>query len=727
MKKGKPPKRNGNTRVRFLHNRWQVLFFALGASLLSLATYWYQQNYHPVLLESLDQRSRDVVFRLRPAPEPPPEIAVVAIDERSVKDYGRWPWPRHLQGELIAKLKAQGAGTVALDIVFAQPYSDREVGAREDAALIRALQQPGAPVVGGYFFRGHKSRLTDGQALEQLFDNRIKRKLLRPGGRVDTVPVYEFAETNQAHIAQHMAGLGAFNRDTDLDGLVRRAPLIFSYRDELFPSLSLRALAAYAGWGEGIVAAPEGITEVKLGDFSIPVDQNGRITANFYDQQTGIPIYSAADILNDVVGPQQLQGRLIFLGVTEIGIADLIPTPVNDILPGVMMHATVAANILQENHLFRNLDTVIIDIALIALIPLIGVLIMARLGKLSQMVLVSLLFAAVLGALFYWLVAEKRQLVSLFYPAAAMMTAFVAFGIYYVMTSQRTTRFLTGAFSSYVSPELVDQLMNSPESLGLSGDKREVTILFADIRSFTTISEQLPPERLVQLLNRYFDEMTDTILERKGTLDKYIGDAIMAIFNAPLEIRNHQRQAARSALAMIDRLQATQPEFSAKYNVDLNIGIGLHCGEAVVGNLGSSQRFDYTAIGDSVNLASRIESICKYYRVPIIITDDVQRHLNDDFLTRPLDRIQVKGKTVPTDIYELMPFRDENERLALQFKEVFNAYLKREFAAALTLLERLRQHYPDDWPVQLYLDRCQTYRDQMPPADWDGVYHAKSK
>ncbi len=721
---------NRRRDVRFLHRRWQVLLFALAASAFSLSAYWYQQRYHPVLLESMDQRSRDVVFRLRSPPQPPAEVAIVAIDERAIKDYGRWPWPRSLQGELIEKLKQFQAGTLALDIVFAQPYTDAAEGVQQDSALIEALRIPGTPVVGGYFFRPYKSRLSDDTALEQLYENRVKIKLVTEGGHLNDVPLYEFAETNQPHIAEHLDGLGAFNRETDVDGLVRRAPLILRYQDEVFPSLALRALAVYAGVSEGLVAAPEGITEVRLDTFGIPVDEKGRLTANFYnqnEQQSGIAMYSAADVLNGVVGVPELAGRLVFVGVTEIGIADLIPTPVNPVFPGVAMHATIAANILQEEYLYRNWDTVLIDIALIALIPLIGVLTLALLKRLWQMLLTSLVFVAILGGLFYWLVAYKSQLVSLLYPSAAMLTAFIAFGIYYVLTSQRTTKFLTGAFGSYVSPDVVDQLLAQPDSLGISGERREVTVLFSDIRNFTGISEQLPPERVVEMLNRYFDSMTNTVLAHKGTLDKYIGDAIMAIFNAPLSIPDHQVLAADAALAMQQRLVDMQAEIKASYDVDLQIGIGIHCGDVVVGNLGSSQRFDYTAVGDAVNLASRVESACKFYGVPIIVTESIQSQLNDDQVLRPLDKIQVRGKSIPVNIYELMQPTGENRRLAEQFTEMFQWYINGEFKQARQVLLDLQLNYRVDQPTQLYLQRCNEFLRQPPAVTWNGVYQAQGK
>ena len=713
-------------RVRFLHRRWQALVFALLASALSLTAYWF----HPPLLENIDQRSRDVVFGMRESPQPAPEVAVVAVDERSIKDYGRWPWPRHLQAELIQKIKDAAAGTIALDITFAQPYTDKVIGATEDAALISALSSPGAPVVGGYFFRNEKSRITDERALQQLRENRIKRKLIAPGGHLNTVQVYDYAETNQAHIAQHMAGLGAFNGSPDVDGLFRNVPLVLGYRQapgEMFPTLSLRALAVYTGLGEGVTAGPEGLSEVKLGTFNIPVDEQGRVAVNFYHSGQQIPIYAASDVLAGTVGVDELADRLIFIGITEIGMADLLPTPVSNLFPGVALHATVVSNIIQGHHLYRNMDTVLIDVALIAVIPLFMVLILSALRKPSWVFVGFFILLGLLGYIFYYFVAHRDHLISLLYPTAATMIAFAAFQVYYMLTSQRTAKFLTGAFSSYVSPDVVEALVKQPESLGLSGERREVTLLFSDIRDFTSHSERLEPERLVELLNRYFDAMTETILERKGTLDKYIGDAIMAIFNAPLSMDHHQHQAARSALAMIEKLNAMRSELKTEYDVELHIGVGLHCGEAVVGNLGSSARFDYTAIGDVVNLASRVESITKLYQVPIIITGDLEKNLEDSFVRRPLDRIAVKGQTVPADIYELMLGSEENQKLASRFSAAYQYYIDGEFDHACTALETLLVDYPEDGPGQLLLQRAKQYQQQPPGPEWDGVYRFTHK
>ncbi|MDX1555601.1 MAG: CHASE2 domain-containing protein, partial [Xanthomonadales bacterium] len=491
----------GGGTVRFLHRRWQALVFALLASALSLAAYWF----HPELLENLDQRSRDVAFRWREPLPPPADVAIIAIDEASLHAHGRWPWPRSVQAQLIGRLMEHGPAVIALDIVYAQPSNEACNCADQDEMLRAALAMTGAKVIGGYFFRPESSGETGDEVRALLAANRIKQKLVRAGGRLDTVPEWPHVQASQAEFAREMDGLGFFNRHTDIDGLVRTVPLVMRFDGELYPSLALRALAAYRDEEPGIVADSTGIAEIRLGETPIPVDEQGRMTANFYDLGAGIPVISAADVMAGNLQAGQLQGKLLLVGVTETGVGDLVPTPVAGQFPGVAVHATAAGNIIQQNYLYKDLGTVLYDVALIAVIPLVSIMLMAFMVRMLHMAMAMLFFSALLGAVFYYLVAHQAQLVSLIYPAAALITAFTAYQVYFMLTSQRTTRFLTNAFGSYVSPEVVDRLLLTPESLGLSGEERDVTVLFSDIRGFTTVSETLEPRRLVDLLNEFFD------------------------------------------------------------------------------------------------------------------------------------------------------------------------------------------------------------------------------
>lgn len=713
-------------KTKRFHRQSQVFGFAFAASLASLLLYYWA----PSLLEYFDERGRDVVFQWRKPPAPPEEVAVVAVDERSVKDYGRWPWPRVVQADLLRKLKQVGTGVIALDIVYNNPVQSVCDCPNENDAIPNMLQEEGSPIVGGYFFRSDRSTDVDPLAKEILHHFRIKQRLMRPGAILADVPTYPSVETNQNEVAQLFHGMGSFNRSPDLDGLVRRAPLLLQYDEELYPSLALDALSVLTGLDAGVVADASGVTSVRLGSFEIPVDSGGRLTLNFYSRKEPIPIYSAADVLSGEVGEEELAGRVVFVGVTEIGISDLVATPIQASFPGVAIHATVAANILQEFHLVKNLDTDLINVALMFLVPLLMVAGMAQLRHPWQMGLAFALILGAVGYLFYWLVGEKGLLVSVVYPGAAVLTAYVVFQTYYMLTSQRKNRFLTDAFGSYVSPDLVDQLLASPDRLSLTGERRRITVLFSDIRSFTTISESLTAEKLVEMLNLYLDRMSKVIIQRSGTLDKYIGDAIMALFNAPLDIPDHPRKAADSALAMLEELASMFGVLKENYDVDIHHGVGLHCGDAIVGNLGSTQRFDYTAIGDTVNLAARLEGLTKQYGVEIVISRAVLDELDEEYVCRALDQIQVKGKTVPVEIFELMGKGRALAGLADKanaFNDALELYQSQKFAAAKDAFDDFAERFPGDMPCQIYLERTAHYIESPPGEGWNGVFIATQK
>lgn len=715
--------RSTKPRYAGLASGWQALGFALAASALSLAAYWY----HPPILEAFDQRGRDVVFRMREPPAAPPEIATIVIDERSIRQYGRWPWPRSTQARIIRTLKEAGAATIALDIVYAHAEIEECPCPLPADELVEALAAPGAPVVGGFFFRNERSDAPDPASIQLLEESRFRVKLISPGGHLDQIPEFAHVETNRPEIAQQLGGLGAFNRHTESDGLVRTAPLVLGYRGEHYPALALKALSVFTGAAYGLNADPEGLTALTLGGQTIPVDVHGRMALNFYGTDGSMPMYSATDLLAGELDPALLRDRLVFVGVTEVGIGDLLPTPVDPLFPGVLVHATVAGNILQGHHLYRNFDTVLLDVIMMALIPLVMVLVMARLRRLWHMGAAFFVFGLILVATFYWLVARQHHLVSLVYPLAAVALAFISFQIYYILTAQRTTKFLTGAFSSYVAPALVDQLLRQPDRLGLSGEKREITVLFSDIRNFTTISEQLEPEQLVDLLNRFLGRMTEIILARSGTLDKYIGDAIMALFNAPLNIDGHARKAADAALEMRAESRRLAPEIEQAYGIEVTLGIGLHSGPAIVGNLGSENRFDYTAIGDTVNLASRAETITRQYGVDIIITESVASQLGKTYCTRKLDRIRVKGKQRPVVLHELMSDSPKHRRLAKTHQQALDLYFSGSFESARHAFEQIVADCPEDRPAALFADRCRDFEHSPPGDDWDGVYVATEK
>jgi len=702
-----------------LKQRLKGVLFALLASTLSLLLF----AARPLWLEHLDSRGRDIVFSLREAPAPHPSVVVVAVDEKAVKRYGRWPWSRQLLAQLIDRIQASGAGLIGLDIVFTQEESPQA-----DQALAEVFQNSASAIVGGYFFRTSQTKPMSEQAHELWWENRIRLLRLMPGADMGILPEMPAVEGNLASMAANLDAQGFFNAIEDDDGLFRHAPLLMRHDNALFPSLALQALSFAKKQSIRVTLDSYGVAGLSVGKLTIPVDEEGGLALNFYHPEQDIPLISAADILEKNVAHGALAGRIVFVGVTEIGIADVLPTPLLPSYPGVLLHATAVSNVLQGFHLHGANTVLMLNVAMMFGFPLLLVILMISARRIVTMTLGSMLVLAGSIGLFYYLVGGQGFLVSVVYPVISLVIGFMVFQVYYVLTSQFRNRFLTRAFSSYVSPVLVKQLIEDPDRLVLGGEKRRITILFSDIRSFTTLSETMSPERLVEMLNQYLGVMTDIVMKNHGTLDKYIGDALMAFFNAPLDVQDHATHAANVALEMQHRLTELNILFEEKYGRQLAIGIGLHTGYAVVGNLGAKKRFDYTAIGDTVNLGSRLESATKQYATPILISDDTRKELGDSFVCRAIDRIQVKGKTEAVKVFELMAVASEVESasLAQGFESALESYFAQEFSVAQEAFDHLAQSY-DDHTSRIFSRRCAGFLRTPPPADWNGVFVATLK
>ena len=704
------------------HNtlRWKTLslIFAISASLASLLVYWY----HPALLDQLDERSRDVVFSFRDAPPPPKEIVIIAVDEKSIKELGRWPWPRSKQGALIKKIKQLSASVIALDIIYLVADTPHE-----DRFLTEALRLPGSAVIGGYFFRDLQTFAPDMQTLNIFLNNQISL-VQQSANAIESVPYYDYVELSKARFSKNMHGQGFFNFIPEPDGLFRYSPLVIDYKKNYYPSLPLLALAEFMQETIELKFNDEGLEELSMGSTTIPVDGTGRLALNFYNSNNGIQTISAIDVLSNKISSKQLKDKLVFVGVTELGVADVRPTPVDSVYPGVALHATVAANILQNYHLINDGQTILINVALISLLPFLLVFTVARLQKpILQSIFVFFMVLA-LWSFFYWMVAHKGILVSFAYPLVSATLGFLFYQAYYILVSQRYAKFLKNAFSNYVSGNLVEQLIQNPEQLTLTGEKKDISVLFSDIREFTSLAETLDPNELVSLVNHYLGPMTDSIMSHQGTLDKYIGDAIMALYNAPIDLPKHPELAVQSAIEMIHKLEVLNIEFAAQYSLKLNIGIGINTGSAVVGNMGSNKRFDYTAMGDAVNLAARLEGATKIYGVNIIISQATHEHIPDTILCRKLDRIKVKGKKTPITIYEVLCAKNNNTiQFIADFETALEYYFNTDFETAMNIFQSLTVQNSNDKPCKIFLERCTAFNKHPPPDNWAGVYIAANK
>jgi len=692
-----------------------LLFILIGV--VAALTVFIAYRISPPFIQHLDNKLKDSRFLLRGSVKPSAKVVVVAIDNKSIKELGRWPWSRNRIAELVETLAGYGVKVTALDIVFSEPE-----GKGSDRSLAESVGTAGN-VVMGYFFRDEEQPV-DPAALVQTSSSKVK--LLKIDSNVNSIPIneYNYLNVNIPELGAKALDFGFFNQFPDSDGVFRKSPLLLLYNGDIYPSLALKALRYHYKSEIMLNVAVFGVSTLSMGRHNLPVNEHGELTLNYYGPAGSFPTVSAVDVIRKRVPPDLLKDSIAFVGATEIGIYDLRNTPFDAALPGVEIHATVAANSIEERFIVKDGRSAAVEMLSILALPVV----LAFLLSLVPGTLAGLGVFAALSALFigfnHLLFSRFMIDTTLFYPLLSLSLSQLGSEAYRNLIVEKKGRSLKKAFSSYVSPDLVRQIEKDPDKLVLGGEQREITILFSDIRGFTTLSEGLSPQELVRLLNEYLNPMTRIVLDEKGTLDKFIGDAVMAIYNAPLDLIDHPAAACRSAVRMLEALTELNRGFSAKKMNTIDIGIGINTGPAVVGNMGADIRFDYTAIGDSVNLASRLEGLNKYYGTRILVSEDARKSVSDErFSFREVDLVKVKGKCLPVVIYELMT---DKSGILNDFEDGLKLYRVREFDKAGIIFDSLAEQYNDE-TSRLYLERCREYLAAPPPDEWDGVYTAKTK
>ncbi|NOZ86916.1 MAG: CHASE2 domain-containing protein [Deltaproteobacteria bacterium] len=533
---------------------------------------------------------------------------------------------------------------------------------------------------------------------------------------------------------------GFFNFEPDEDGGLRWATLVAEVRRgketvqdhqrKLFPSLALKCAALYLDVASlAVVRGPEGIQEVKVGRVSIPTNRYGRMLINYHGPGRTFPHYSAVDVLTGEVGKEVLKDKVILVGATATGIYDLRNTPFDATFPGVEVHANIIDNILNQDFIVRPFWAVPMELAFILGF---GLLLGVVLGRIKAAWGAGLLVMLILAYYFFDkdMLFEKGYLAKVVLPIMELLMIFFGVYIYRYMTEEREKKKVRKAFAHYLHEDVIEQLLADQSRLRLGGERLELTVLFSDIRGFTSISEGLSAEQLVDVLNRYLTPMTEIVFEYKGLLDKYIGDAIMAVFGAPIHYPGHAENACRAACNMLKRLSLLQEEFKKEGLPRIDIGVGINTGIVSVGNMGSTQRFDYTVMGDNVNLASRLEGINKQYKTRIIISQYTKKAIGDDFTTRLMDIVRVKGKKEPVEIFELRADRPPSEKdleFIRTFEEGIGLYRKKEWDKAIARFEKTLEMEPEDYPSNLWISRCKEFRESPPGDAWDGVFTMTTK
>jgi len=731
--------------------------FKIGLSITFLSLVIYFMGFP--FLSMIEQKAYDLHFRSRGPVKPGNEVVIVGIDEKSVDLIGRWPWPRTRIAELIDRLNKYGAKVVAFDIVFAEPddssgavalrdlqtkVRDRDalaavetaaLAADNDSRFAESLGKYGNAVLGYFFFTSreeikHRKEKKGGATDYRIPSRYTSIRSLEQNTPPPPVPRAVAVEQNIPQLAKASTSFGYFNIIPDSDGTVRWVPLAFRFGDDIYPHLSIEAVRRYLDSPPlTINAAAYGVDSIQIGQLNIPTDEQGRMLINFRGPAKTFPHYSFVDVLNGTAPASAFKDKIVLVGATAIGIYDMRVMPFSGVFPGIEINATIIDNILRNDALTRPDWVAVFDIAAILLLGVSLSVVMARVRPLAATLITMTMLAAYAVVNEYIFVAWKIWLTAI-YPSMTMVLVFGGVITYRIMTEEKKKKEIKNAFGRYVSPSLVNDILRDPAKLVLGGEERRLTVLFSDIRGFTTISESLEPQALVKLMNDYLTPMTDVVLETGGTIDKYMGDAIMAFWGAPVWQEDHQVRACNAALSMMERLTVLQKEWSGRGIPKIDIGIGLSTGKLTVGNMGSTTRFDYTVMGDSVNLGSRLEGMNKEYGTHIIVPKFTYEDVKDHFILRPLDAIKVKGKNVPIKIFELMGRKEAGDRLrevAGLFETGLQAYMCRDWDKAETYFKKTQEAAPGDGPAKVFLSRVKSLRETPLPDDWDGVCVMKTK
>lgn len=692
------------------------------------------------------------------------ETVIVAIDEKSLSELGRWPWPRTTMAKLVEVLKSYGAKAVGFDIVFAEPDSnsslktvdelsaqvkgsgirdprvlgllkEKQKAADTDRALAAAIEKA-RNITLGYFFHitskevGH---LTDQEiaATEKDIANARFQMVRARKGASDSRLIHAYAaQPSLTQFSEVSENSGYFNSFPDSDGVIRWSPLVIKFRDNYYYSLALALLVQYQEWPMTVLNMVEyGVESIGLDKLEIPTDESGRMLINYLGPARTFPHYSISDVLAGRIPAEKFKGKIVLAGATATGIYDMRVTPFGPVYPGVEIHANVIDNILHGNFLVHSGWTKFLDICMIVLVGLIMGLAIPRLKAMTGIGLSLVLITAFIAANAFIFIRFNVWL-NVIYPVLTMMTIYLGITVYRYVTEEREKKKIRGAFQYYLTASVVNEILKDPSKLKLGGDKKNLSVMFSDIRGFTTISEKLSPEELVRLLNEYLTAMTDIVFKYDGLLDKYIGDAIMAVFGAPLDQPDHASRACRVALEMMAELGRLRQKWAAEGRPDVNIGVGINSGDMVVGNMGSEMRFDYTVMGDSVNLASRLEGTNKEYGTNIIISEFTYEVVKDEFLCRQLDAVRVKGKKLPVRIFELLGELKDAPRWR-EFLDRFETGLARyregKWDEAITAFKSVVELNPGDYTSKMYIERCTSLKEHPPEGEWDGVFTMTKK
>lgn len=739
-------------RERIFH-RFNLPAFFLGCVLI-LISCLFQYGFgtmKPALLETMDNRIMDMMFKIRGSQPVSENIIIVDIDEKSLSILGQWPWSRNLLADLTYNIYENGARAIGFDIIFAEKdrtspsYYFKNLNASitkkipkdvlsdllqddqldYDSIFGQALSH--GPTVLGYAFQFMDDGLKNNTQLPfpsgtiRLNPNKLKFN------DISLIPAYRTV-SNHPSVAMAQSE-GFINMGTDDSGTTRQVPLLMLMDDIPYPSLALEVYRIGMGIPHITIHASEKIKSpkafilgIRMGDCFIPTDGFGKIFINYKGPAYSYKYISAVDVIKQPALPI-LKDKFVLIGTSSTGLFDLKATPFSTTVPGVEIHANIIDNLIRSDPFQYDVLTEIgLNYTFIIAGGFVLTLILSSLGPIIGAFTAFALFLSGITWNFYYFFLNYRH-VGITYPILTCVVILLSISIFNAFREGRTKRFIHNAFSHYVAPDIVSQLLKNPKGLSLKGEEKELTVLFCDIRGFTTISEKMNSHDLGNFMNHYLSAMSRIIMENKGTVDKFIGDAIMAFWGAPYDEPDHAKKAVSTALKLIDELKLLQEAYKKMNLPEILVGIGINTGIMSVGNFGSKERFDYTVMGDNVNLASRLEGANKNYGTSILISNTTMNIIKDAVFCRYIDKVQVKGREEAVDVYEPLTEGTPSTELVHEvklFENGIKAYQSMDFQKAWYIMDTLHKNYPCRL-YRSYLDRIEGFMKSPPPEGWKGA------
>lgn len=602
-------------------------------------------------IQWLENKSIDWRFAWRGPVAATGDVVIAAIDDKSLSREGRWPWPREKVAKLVQQIQSATPNVIALDIIFSEP-------AAGDDDLARALRESKSSILGYYFYQSPnelKKAEVSPDVLQQSFDSILPAALPSITGRAGQFLEMAGVVANLPTLARAAAAQGYFNVMPDPDGSVRRFYLMASFRDKIFPFMGLEALSRHeGGFDPVLVADASGNLEgIAVGKRFIPTTPQGAVWVNYRGGPESFHVISATDILAGNFSKEALAGKTVLVGATAVGIYDLRVTPISPNMPGIVAEANLIDMLYRGDFLESTLWTALWNGIALTIVPLMLGLALFRLRLLSGVGVALVAIAAYIYCSYHLFV--NGHVVALATPSLEWLMVMMGITTYRGWTEERQKRVIRRAFQSYLHPRIVEELTEHPERLKLGGERMNCTMLFCDVKNFSTISEKMDPENLTRMMNQFFDPVCQAIMAEGGYIDKLIGDAVMAVFGAPVANPQHALQACRAALAMQKVVRDLEPQFQKEFGIqEFKLRIGVHSGPVVVGNVGTSQRLNYTVMGDTVNLASRLEGANKELGTDILISQATYEGAMPHITATFVDTIQVKGKEEQVKVYSLL-------------------------------------------------------------------------